>query len=107
MEGVGRRLDGLDEWLAAVAGAAAADADAPVELLGEYLIILADAALSGRRPGNRSWQRSAGLVAGQQSKALTPTRPSICTSRRRGGCGERYRRFCRLLGTVRRCGRPP
>ena len=49
-DGDGQPLEGLDEWLAVVAGAAAADADAPVELLGEYLIILADAALSGRRP---------------------------------------------------------
>jgi sugar diacid utilization regulator len=40
----------LAGWLAGVARTAAADADAPVELLGEYLIILADAALSGRRP---------------------------------------------------------
>ena len=56
-KGDGRRLEGLDEWLAAVAGAAAADADAPVELLGEYLIILADAALSGRRP--REWELAA------------------------------------------------
>lgn len=47
---IGGGLDGLDAWLAAVAHAAAADADAPVELLGEYLVILADAALSGRRP---------------------------------------------------------
>ena len=55
--GDGRRSEGLDEWLASVAGAAAADADAPVELLGEYLIILADAALSGRRP--REWELAA------------------------------------------------
>ena len=57
MDGDGRHLEGLDEWLASVAGAAAADADAPVELLGEYLIILADAALSGRRP--REWELAA------------------------------------------------
>src|SRR5215217_1993029 len=42
-----------DDWLAAVAHTAAADADAPIELLGEYLNILADAALSGRRPERR------------------------------------------------------
>jgi len=48
-----RRVAGLDEWLAAVARTAAADADAPIELLGEYLNILADAALSGRRPEQR------------------------------------------------------
>jgi hypothetical protein len=34
-----------------VAGAAAADAGAPVELLGSYLGVLADAAVHGRRPG--------------------------------------------------------
>jgi sugar diacid utilization regulator len=44
---------GLDDWLAVVARTAAADADAPSELLGEYLNILADAALSGRRPKKR------------------------------------------------------
>src|SRR5829696_6794952 len=43
----------LDDWLAVVARTAAADADAPIELLGEYLNILADAALSGRRPEKR------------------------------------------------------
>ena len=47
------RVAELDEWLAVVARTAAADADAPIELLGEYLNILADAALSGRRPGQR------------------------------------------------------
>ena len=40
----------VQEELARVAQAAAADAGAPIELLGEYLGILADAALSGRRP---------------------------------------------------------
>jgi sugar diacid utilization regulator len=40
-----------EAWLAAVARAAAADAGAPVELLGQYLWLLADAAISGRRPG--------------------------------------------------------
>lgn len=40
----------LRGWLAEVANAAAADAGAPILLLGEYLDILADAALSGRRP---------------------------------------------------------
>jgi hypothetical protein len=44
---------GPDDWLAVVARTAAADADAPIELLGEYLNILADAALSGRRPEKR------------------------------------------------------
>ncbi|WP_230207826.1 hypothetical protein [Microlunatus sp. Gsoil 973] len=38
------------KWLNRVARAAAADAKAPVELLGEYLSMLSDAALTGRRP---------------------------------------------------------
>lgn len=50
MTGEGEPLKGLDEWLSAVARAAAADANAPVELLGEYLLFLADAAFSGRSP---------------------------------------------------------
>jgi sugar diacid utilization regulator len=40
-----------EQWLADVATAAARDAgDVPVELLGDYLPLLADAAVSGRRP---------------------------------------------------------
>ncbi|MEV5692087.1 PucR family transcriptional regulator [Micromonospora globbae] len=40
-----------DDWLADVARAASRDAGgAPVELLGDYLLLLADAAVSGRRP---------------------------------------------------------
>lgn len=39
-----------DAWLTSVADAAARDAGAPVELLGEYLTLLADAAIAGRRP---------------------------------------------------------
>ena len=38
-----------DAWLTAVGAAAARDARAPGELLGEYLSLLADAAISGRR----------------------------------------------------------
>ena len=48
-----RAVEGLDDWLSMVAETAAADAGAPIELLGEYLVILADAALSGRRPAKR------------------------------------------------------
>ena len=107
VDGYAPGFAGLDEWLAAVARAAAADADAPVELLGEYLVILADAALSGRRPEKGSWQQFDDLVDEQQNKASTPTRPSTCTSRRRGDSGGRYRRSCRLLGSARRCGPPP
>lgn len=40
-----------DEWIEAVADAAAKACHAPVELLGEYLTMLADAAIYGRRPG--------------------------------------------------------
>ena len=41
----------VDEaWLVTVAEAAASDASVPVELLGEYLGLLADAAVTGRRP---------------------------------------------------------
>jgi sugar diacid utilization regulator len=40
----------LQAWLSGIAQAAAADAHAPAEMLGAYLDILADAALSGRRP---------------------------------------------------------
>lgn len=55
-------------WLAAVADAAAADARAPVELLGEYLTVLADAAVSGRRPQKRELEavRDLGRRAAEQ-----------------------------------------
>ena len=39
-----------EAWLTAIAQAAAGDAQAPLELLVEYLTLLADAAISGRRP---------------------------------------------------------
>ncbi|MFG1912540.1 PucR family transcriptional regulator [Kribbella sp. NPDC048928] len=39
-----------ETWLTAIAQAAAGDAQAPLELLVEYLSLLADAAISGRRP---------------------------------------------------------
>lgn len=39
-----------EDWLRAVADSAAAACQAPVELLGEYLTMLADAAVHGRRP---------------------------------------------------------
>lgn len=53
IEGDLQQVAELDDWLATVGQTAAADADAPIELLGEYLIILADAAISGRRPEKR------------------------------------------------------
>jgi sugar diacid utilization regulator len=39
-----------DEWLASVAASAAKACQAPAHLLGEYLPLLAEAAISGRRP---------------------------------------------------------
>lgn len=45
--------DDLKQWQVAVAREAAEDAHAPAELLGAYLDLLTDAALSGRRPTNR------------------------------------------------------
>ena len=55
-------------WLAAVADAAAAAAGTPVELLGQYLTILADAAVSGRRPQKRELEavRELGRRAAEQ-----------------------------------------
>ena len=44
------RRDESDDWLVPVAAAAARASRAPVELLGEYLPMLADAAIRGRRP---------------------------------------------------------
>jgi sugar diacid utilization regulator len=46
-----------DDWLAAVGSSAAAACSAPVELLGEYLPLLADAAINGRRP--EAWELDA------------------------------------------------
>lgn len=47
----GVTADGEQAWLAEVAAQASRDAgDVPVELLGGYLQLLADAAISGRRP---------------------------------------------------------
>src|SRR3712207_7341941 len=39
-----------DDWLATVATSAASACQAPAELLGGYLPMLADAAINGRRP---------------------------------------------------------
>jgi sugar diacid utilization regulator len=57
-----------DAWLVAVAQAAATSAGAPVELLGEYLTFLADAAVSGRRPQKRELEavRELGRRAAEQ-----------------------------------------
>jgi sugar diacid utilization regulator len=44
------RSRGPEDWLSEVARAAAEDAGAPAELLGDYLTLLAEAATSGGRP---------------------------------------------------------
>lgn len=54
-----------EEWLRAVAAAAAEDSRAPVELLGEYLPVLARAALGGRRPD--AWDLDAVRDLGRQA----------------------------------------
>jgi sugar diacid utilization regulator len=68
VNGNAQRVAGPDDWLAVVARTAAADANAPVELLGEYLHILADAAISGRRPEKRELEavRRLGRRAAEQ-----------------------------------------
>ena len=46
-----------EEWLSEVAASAAADVGAPAELLGEYLSLLADAAIRGGRPSQEELAR--------------------------------------------------
>jgi sugar diacid utilization regulator len=46
-----------DAWLSAVASSAASSSGVPVELLGEYLPMLADASIHGRRP--QDWELAA------------------------------------------------
>ena len=58
-DGDHRGADGPDDWLSVVARAAAADANAPIELLGEYLVILADAAFREAAARTRACRRSA------------------------------------------------
>lgn len=57
-----------DAWLVDVAAAAAASSGTPVELLGEYLTFLAEAAVSGRRPQKRELEavRELGRRAAEQ-----------------------------------------
>ena len=57
-----------DDWLSAVAQAAAKDGHAPPELLGEYLTMLADAAIHGRRPRQEQLAsvRDLGRLAAEQ-----------------------------------------
>ncbi|GAA3383691.1 PucR family transcriptional regulator [Cryptosporangium minutisporangium] len=54
-----------DEWLESVSVAAAAACRAPADLLGEYLPMLADAAIHGRRPA--SWQLDAIRALGRRA----------------------------------------
>src|SRR5215212_1139232 len=56
-----------DEWLASVAASAALDARAPADLLGEYLPLLADAAINGRRPD--AWELHAVREQGRRAAA--------------------------------------
>ena len=63
----GQPPDG-EAWLAAVASSAATSSGVPVELLGEYLPMLADAAINGRRPQDRELEavRELGRRAAEQ-----------------------------------------
>src|SRR5687767_4496370 len=54
-----------DEWLSSVAASAAADGQAPADLLGEYLPMLADAAIHGRRPD--AWELDAVRELGRRA----------------------------------------
>lgn len=56
-----------DDWLAPVAASAAASCHAPVDLLGEYLPMLADAAINGRRPD--VWELDAVRELGRRAAA--------------------------------------
>jgi sugar diacid utilization regulator len=54
-----------DEWLTAVATSAAAAGHAPADLLGDYLPLLADAAINGRRPD--AWELDAVRELGRRA----------------------------------------
>src|SRR3712207_5963244 len=56
-----------DDWLSSVAASAAAACEAPGELLGEYLPLLADAAINGRRPD--AWELDAVRELGRRAAA--------------------------------------
>lgn len=59
------RPEPVAQWLVAAADSAAADARVPVQLLGEYLTILAQAAITGRRP--EKYELSAVRSLGQRA----------------------------------------
>src|SRR5215218_963620 len=65
--GVPDRPAAGDDWLAPVAASAAAAGSAPVELLGDYLPMLADAAIHGRRP--QPWELDAVREWGRRAAA--------------------------------------
>src|SRR5687768_4969352 len=56
-----------DEWLASVAASSAADAQAPADLLGDYLPLLAEAAINSRRPD--AWELDAVRELGRRAAA--------------------------------------
>jgi sugar diacid utilization regulator len=56
-----------DDWLASVAASAASACQAPADLLGEYLPLLADAAIHGRRP--EAWELHAVREQGRRAAA--------------------------------------
>jgi len=57
----------VEDWLVPVAASAAAASSAPVQLLGDYLPMLADAAIHGRRP--QVWELDAVRDLGRQAAA--------------------------------------
>jgi sugar diacid utilization regulator len=56
-----------DDWLTSVAASAAAACQAPADLLGGYLPLLADAAINGRRPD--TWELDAVRELGRRAAA--------------------------------------
>jgi len=67
---------GSDEWLSSVAASAATDAQAPADLLGRYLPLLADAAINGRRAD--AWELDAVRELGRRAAAQgVGARPAV------------------------------
>jgi sugar diacid utilization regulator len=67
LTGRSRESAGTDEWLTAVGASAAAACRAPLDLLSDYLPILADAAINGRRP--ETWELDAVRELGRRAAA--------------------------------------
>jgi len=59
------------DWLTRVAGAAAADSGVPDEFLGDYLLLLAEAATHGRRP-RRAELEAVGVLGRRAAEAGVP-----------------------------------